>query len=712
MDDLILGSTHQVIQYVRHLLDSQISISVHKDIDINKPILFCANHFTRSETFLMPGIFYQKLNIHVRSLADKGLLKGALGEYLERVGTVSTADPQRNKIILSDLIKAKHSWIIYPEGSMMKNKKVTKGEQHFILHEPDQQRSIYTGAAVLALKSELEKRRFNSLQQAGDILGVEAFRKEYDLGKDEKVSYFSTQIIPVTISYFPIRPGNNPMLEMADSLLEKKEPLYMEELEIEGNLIMHAHMHIELGEPIDVGKYIQMAQKELAQTQPSYSDEDLIEFYRHPLTTLMMDRIYRNTLITFDHIFALIIENYQQEHLSVFLLKSMMFLVAREVIGLRIYKIQYLLKRDFFKLLIDEPFDAFDSILALAVSQGIMSEARDGVYTIDKTKLADEHTFTQIRIKNTLRVILNEVLLLDDLRALVKKQLQKPEFEIKKECFYILYNQDQKMFDVDYQKFYSVLYSKPKEIGRPFILFNPNYTTGVVISHGYKAAPKEVEYLADYLHKQRMNVYAIRMAGHGTMPEDLRDKSYEDWLDSFNRGFAAMRQVSQKLFLCGFSTGALLALITATRKERSVDGVICINTAIEIKDISFKYLLPAVNALNSVLSVFNADIDSVETEAENPEINYTKHYLSSIDELKKLMEVCRQHLSQVNVPTVIIQGDEDPVVEPTSAQIIYDRIASSEKEIVMIPSTDHVIVTSAVKEQVFEAIGKFLERVC
>ncbi|MDD5212278.1 MAG: hypothetical protein PHV62_07670, partial [Sulfuricurvum sp.] len=129
------GSTHQLIKYVRHLLDSSLTISIHPDLDLTRPTLFCANHFTRVETFLIPSFLYQKLNIKVRSLADAGLFQPKLKEYLESLGTISTKDVNRDTIIISDLIKGQNNWLIYPEGCMLKNKKVTVSDKEFIIYE-------------------------------------------------------------------------------------------------------------------------------------------------------------------------------------------------------------------------------------------------------------------------------------------------------------------------------------------------------------------------------------------------------------------------------------------------------------------------------------------------------------------------------------------------------------------------------------------------
>ena len=86
--------------------------------------------------------------------------------------------------------------------------------------------------------------------------------------------------------------------------------------------------------------------------------------------------------------------------------------------------------------------------------------------------------------------------------------------------------------------------------------------------------------MGEYIHKQGYNVYCVRLKGHGTLPQDLRDVVYTDWIERMNLGYAALRQVCKKCYLGGFSTGGLVALLSASRKSQPIEGIICINSAL------------------------------------------------------------------------------------------------------------------------------------
>ena len=148
---------------------------------------------------------------------------------------------------------------------------------------------------------------------------------------------------------------------------------------------------------------------------------------------------------------------------------------------------------------------------------------------------------------------------------------------------------DQRLFEQEYDKYYIQGESKPKNIGAPFFLRRLLHNQGVILVHGYMAAPEEIRPLADYLYKNGYTVYGARLRGHGTAPEDLAGQSWEKWYHSVGRAYIVMKNSTKSFAICGFSTGAGIALLQAANKPGKFAGIISINGPVKLQDSSSKF---------------------------------------------------------------------------------------------------------------------------
>ena len=233
----------------------------------------------------------------------------------------------------------------------------------------------------------------------------------------------------------------------------------------------------------------------------------------------------------------------------------------------------------------------------------------------------------------------------------------------------------------------------------------------MVLSHGYMAAPLEVKELAQYLGGLGFWVYVPRLKGHGTAPEDLATRSYQEWRDSVDQGYAVISNICKRVVAGGFSTGAGLALDLAVRVKEVV-GVFAISAPMRLKDFSSRFA-PAVDMWNRLMDrarQAGAKKEFVENKPENPHINYLRNPISGVVEVDRLMDDLEPRLSGLNVPTLVVQSKGDPVVDPKGSRKIFDRIASTEKEYLLVNFDRHGILLGEGASKVHKAIGEFIKR--
>src|SRR5690606_25294912 len=132
------------------------------------------------------------------------------GNILKELGALPKSAPNRNNIILSDILQGNKDWMIFPEGQMVKGKHIIKEENHYCVLIDGHSEKVYTGAAFFALFSQLLKEDYFENR----IDNLEAFKTTYML---EDVSQEETLIVPINISYAPIKTGKNFLSQIANT---------------------------------------------------------------------------------------------------------------------------------------------------------------------------------------------------------------------------------------------------------------------------------------------------------------------------------------------------------------------------------------------------------------------------------------------------------------------------------------------------------------
>jgi esterase/lipase/1-acyl-sn-glycerol-3-phosphate acyltransferase len=700
-NDLLININGYVLSLLEKILNANIEVKGIENIPTSNPKIFVANHFTRIEAMVVPYTLYNLTNKKVGVIADDSLFKGFFGTFLNNLGALKKSAKNRNEHIIGDLITSCKDWMIFPEGMMVKAKDISKIDKNFCVKIDGTCQRVYTGAAVFALASQLFREKYFDYK----IDNYEEFSKEYFVNDCKDIDKNETLIVPINISYSKLRNGDNFLVDMAKRLIDDLGENFKEELEIESNIILNSKITIRILEPISTKNIIKNLYKK------DFPQETIIDKLRYEITHDFMDKIYESLTINFDHIFILTLFLYPKKSIEINYFKRLIYLSIQEIQNKDLF-VDEQINKNLIQLISYEKFERFEDILKVALADDILNIVNNN-YLINKEKLLYNYDHNTIRLKNILKVILNEILISQKSVNIVKKIVSKNEEINNQDLLLLLQNQEKEEFEKSHEKYKYALKLKPKDIGSSKYFEAKDSKTCIIAIHGFSAAPKEMEKLALFLNSKNLNVYTPRLDGHGTVAEDLKNKTWQDWYNSISRAIIIASLKYEKIFIIGFSTGGLLALLSTKKSYKEFCGLICINAALHLNDMRIKTLLPAISFWNDLLEAVNEEEyqkEYIDNLPQNPDINYDKHYIDSIEQLELLMKKTRKSLEKMQKPILILQAKDDPVVNPTSAYEIFEKIKSTNKTIKIIDSKNHVMVTQEDTKELFTFIYDFIKK--
>ena len=247
----------------------------------------------------------------------------------------------------------------------------------------------------------------------------------------------------------------------------------------------------------------------------------------------------------------------------------------------------------------------------------------------------------------------------------------------------------------------------------PFLFLGDRSKPACLLIHGFTGTPKEMRWMGEYLNQQGFTCLGVRLAGHATVPEDMIASSWTDWTASVEDAYSLLRGVTENIFLIGLSMGGVLSLLMSTRLK--VRGVIAISTLYKLPD---DRRLRYVKLISRFMPFMPKSKEApgagwFDKEAWREHVAYPQNPVLSLGELDKLLGEMRVALPKVNVPVLLIHSKNDKYVLPENMpQIDAALVNASDKTMLYVTESGHVVTRDAARQQVFESAVEFIQRVC
>ncbi len=227
---------------------------------------------------------------------------------------------------------------------------------------------------------------------------------------------------------------------------------------------------------------------------------------------------------------------------------------------------------------------------------------------------------------------------------------------------------------------------------------------GVLLIHGFTASPYEMNDLAIFLNNEGFSVYNSRVAGNGSLPENLNKLTVEDWYESLKYGYFILKNDNKKIFIIGQSAGALLAQLIS--EYNHCDGLILLSPAISLKN-SFFYTIPISKYFLNVLK-------KSHFKKEMKNYYYDVYPVKGLYQLYLLINYVKKNIREVRVPLLVLQSVFDKTVNSEGVIGFYQSLEGKDKKIIALKKNEKInhVLTSDLnpdKEEVFEIILQWLK---
>ncbi len=209
--------------------------------------------------------------------------------------------------------------------------------------------------------------------------------------------------------------------------------------------------------------------------------------------------------------------------------------------------------------------------------------------------------------------------------------------------------------------------------------------TGALLIHGFTGTPQGLRAWAEALVDAGLTVALPRLPGHGTTVEEANQVSWHDWVAEVERALALLREQCDEVVVMGLSMGGTLAIRLAEVHGEEIAGLVLVNPSLLTKRPD-RFLVPVLRLVKPTWPGIASDIK----KPGSVELAYDVIPVRAAHQLAALWKATRADLGRVTQPLLVLRSTEDHVVEPDSARLLLDKVASTDVSEVLLHDSYHV----------------------
>lgn len=210
-----------------------------------------------------------------------------------------------------------------------------------------------------------------------------------------------------------------------------------------------------------------------------------------------------------------------------------------------------------------------------------------------------------------------------------------------------------------------------------------------LLIHGFPGTPAEVRPLAEVLHRSGWTVQGLLLPGFGPEINTLAQRRHTEWVAAAADALASLQRRHRPTLLIGFSMGAAVSMSAAARQRP--DGLALMAPFWKVAGLAAA-IFPVVRRFFPVVQpfrLFRVDFNNPEMrrgidnflpglDLDDPAVQQAVRELtvpvSIMEEVRRVGHLAGRMAPALHLPTLVVQGKDDPVVRPPWTQELIRRL--------------------------------------
>jgi alpha-beta hydrolase superfamily lysophospholipase len=244
----------------------------------------------------------------------------------------------------------------------------------------------------------------------------------------------------------------------------------------------------------------------------------------------------------------------------------------------------------------------------------------------------------------------------------------------------------------------------------------------LLIVHGLAEHSGRYMNVVNYFVPLGYAVYGFDHLGHGKSDGTrVCVKRFDDYTNTLKVYFDMIHrwQPAKPIFLVGHSMGGLISAVYLLDHQAELAGAVLSGAAVKVPS----HITPAILLLGKMLSALiprfgllgldangvSRDPAVVRSYVSDPLVHTGKTTARLAAEMLKAMQYVSGQATKITLPIMIAQGRADKLVDPAGAQMLYDTVGSTDKNIRIYDGLYHEVFNEPEHDKVLRDVEEWLE---